>query len=83
MLITQYGMQPYRGFANLPYTPKRKRQTETPVMPIVSKMGKHPPIPQSHPTISSSGSANAQLPEWFLPWTFYLNFGLNMVRLVS
>ena len=28
--------------------------------------------------ISSSGSANAQLPGCFRPWTFSLNIGLNM-----
>ena len=30
--------------------------------------------------ISRSGSANAQLPGCFRPWTFYLNIGLNMFR---
>ena len=33
--------------------------------------------------ISSSGSANAQLPGWFRPWTFSLNIGLNMFPLDS
>ena len=31
--------------------------------------------------ISSSGSANAQLPGCFRPWTFSLNIGLNMFHL--
>ena len=31
--------------------------------------------------LSSSGSANAQLPGCFSPWTFSLNFGLNMFPL--
>ena len=29
--------------------------------------------------LSSSGSANAQLPGCFRPWTFSLNIGLNML----
>ena len=29
--------------------------------------------------LSSSGSANAQLPGCFRPWTFFLNIGLNML----
>ena len=33
--------------------------------------------------ISSSGSANAQLPECFRPGTFSLNIGLNMFPLDS
>ena len=33
--------------------------------------------------ISSSGSANAQPPESFHPWTFSLNIGLNMFPLDS
>ena len=33
--------------------------------------------------ISSSGSANAQLPGCFCPWTFSLNIGLNMFPLDS
>ena len=33
--------------------------------------------------ISSSGSANAQLPGCFRPWTFSLNIGLNMFPLDS
>ena len=32
---------------------------------------------------SNSGSANAQLPEFFWPWTFSLNIGLNMYPLDS
>ena len=32
---------------------------------------------------SSSGSANAQLPGCFRPWTFSLNIGLNMLPLDS
>ena len=31
--------------------------------------------------ISSSGSANVQLPVWFRPWTFSLNIGLNTFSL--
>ena len=33
--------------------------------------------------ISSSGSANTQLPGCFCPWTFSLNIGLNMFPLDS
>ena len=33
--------------------------------------------------ISNSGSANAQLPGCFCPWTFSLNIGLNMFPLDS
>ena len=33
--------------------------------------------------ISNSGSANAQLPRCFCPWTFSLNIGLNMFPLDS
>ena len=33
--------------------------------------------------ISNSGSANAQLPGCFRPWTFSLNIGLNMFPLDS
>ena len=33
--------------------------------------------------LSSSGSANAQLPGCFHPWTFPLNIGLNMFPLDS
>ena len=33
--------------------------------------------------ISSSGSANAQLPGCVRPWTFFLNIGLNMFPLGS
>ena len=33
--------------------------------------------------ISNSGSANAQLPRCFYPWTFSLNIGLNMFPLDS
>ena len=33
--------------------------------------------------ISNSGSANAQLPGCFCPWTFSLNIGLNMFHLDS
>ena len=33
--------------------------------------------------LSSSGSANAQLPGCFRPWTFSLNIGLNMLPLDS
>ena len=33
--------------------------------------------------LSSYGSANAQLPGWFCPWTFPLNIGLNMLPLDS
>ena len=33
--------------------------------------------------MSSSGSANAQLPGCFCPWTFALNIGLNMFPLDS
>ena len=33
--------------------------------------------------ISNSGSANAQLPDSFCPWTFSLNFGFNMFPLGS
>ena len=33
--------------------------------------------------ISNSGSANAQLPVCFCPWTFSLNIGLNMFPLDS
>ena len=33
--------------------------------------------------ISSSGSANAQLPGCFRPWTFSFNIGLNMFLLDS
>ena len=33
--------------------------------------------------ISSFGSANAQLPGCFRPWTFSLNIGLNMFALDS
>ena len=33
--------------------------------------------------ISNSGSANAQLPGCFCPWTFALNIGLNMFPLDS
>ena len=33
--------------------------------------------------ISNSGSANAQLPGCFCPWTFSLKFGLNMFPLDS
>ena len=33
--------------------------------------------------ISSSGSANAQLPGCFHPWTFSLNIGLNMFPMDS
>ena len=33
--------------------------------------------------ISNSGSANAQLPGCFCPWTFSLNIGLNMLPLDS
>ena len=31
--------------------------------------------------LSSSGSANAQLPGCFCPWTFSLNIGLNILPL--
>ena len=31
--------------------------------------------------LNSSGSANAQLPGCFRPWTFALNIGLNMLPL--
>ena len=34
-------------------------------------------------SISSSGSANAQLPGCFRPWTFSLNIGLDMFPLDS
>ena len=34
-------------------------------------------------SISSSGSANAQLPRCFHPWTFSLNIGLDMFPLDS
>ena len=33
--------------------------------------------------LSSSGSTNEQLPGCFLPWTFSLNIGLNMLPLDS
>ena len=33
--------------------------------------------------ISKSGSANAQLPVWFCPWTLSLNIGLSMFPLDS
>ena len=33
--------------------------------------------------LSSSGSANAQLPGCFRPWTFSLNIGLTMLPLDS
>ena len=33
--------------------------------------------------ISKSGSANAQLPGFFFPWTFSLNIGLSMFPLDS
>ena len=33
--------------------------------------------------INNSGSANAQLPGCFCPWTFSLNIGLNMFPLDS
>ena len=33
--------------------------------------------------LSSSGSANAQLPGCFSLWTFFLNIGLNMLPLDS
>ena len=33
--------------------------------------------------LSSSGSANAQFPGCFRPWTFSLNIGLNMLPLDS
>ena len=33
--------------------------------------------------LSSSGSANAQLPGFFRPWTFSLNIELNMLLLNS
>ena len=33
--------------------------------------------------IRNSGSANAQLPGCFCPWTFSLNIGLNMIPLDS
>ena len=33
--------------------------------------------------ISNSGSANAQLPGCYCPWTFFLNIGLNMFPLDS
>ena len=33
--------------------------------------------------ISNSGSANAQLPGCFCPWTFFLNIGLNIFPLHS
>ena len=33
--------------------------------------------------LSSSGSANAQLPECFHPWTFSVNIGLNVLPLDS
>ena len=33
--------------------------------------------------ISNSGSANAQIPGCFCPWTFSLNIGLNMFPLDS
>ena len=33
--------------------------------------------------LSSSGSANAQLPGCFHPWTFSLNIGMNMLPLDS
>ena len=29
--------------------------------------------------LSNLGSANAQLPVYFCPWTFYLNIWLNML----
>ena len=32
---------------------------------------------------SSSGSASAQLPGYFRPWSFSLNIGLNMLTLDS
>ena len=35
------------------------------------------------PYLSSSGSANVQLPGCFRPWTFSLNIGLNMLPLDS
>ena len=33
--------------------------------------------------INNSGSANAQFPGCFCPWTFSLNIGLNMFPLVA